>query len=230
VQALEILCLASSIKFGGRCVAGVRLDTGEWVRPVSDTPDGTLPRRQCVVDGVTVRPLDVVRVPVRGPSPRRHQPENWTIVPAAWTLVRRVPPRSAPDLLDRWSWTGRGIFGTEDDRVHMLEIGMRRRHASLTVVRVSQPIFQVAHDGGSPRVRCAFRHRGVDYDLSVTEDLERLRTLGLPATDGRHRSQRDWYLTISLTEPYDDACFKVVAGAIPRPVGGRRTDGRPPRR
>ena len=103
MQALEILCLASSIKFGGRCVAGVRLDTGEWVRPVSDTPDGTLPRRQCVVDGVTVKvcPVDVP-ANVRGlPETVADPPEVWVVmVPLKLPFGVTVNVAGLPTLID----------------------------------------------------------------------------------------------------------------------------------
>lgn len=215
MQTIEILCMANSFKLGGRCVAGLRVDTRQWVRPVTDTPDGTLPYDLCRIDGDAVRPLDVVRVPVVGPSPRPHQPENWTLAPASWAFVRTMPLESAPHHLDQLVSRERGILGTRDDRVLLEEIRMRRRHASLALVNVSHPVFRVTYPNGSARVRCEFRHEGVDYDLSVTEDIKQLHNFGLPDSEGSHGSQRDWYFTISLTEPWNEACYKIVAGALP---------------
>jgi hypothetical protein len=42
LPTVEIVCLANSRKAGGRCIAGVRTDTGAWVRPVSSGREGTL--------------------------------------------------------------------------------------------------------------------------------------------------------------------------------------------
>ena len=87
----DILCLANSWKSGGRCVAGIRMDDGSWIRPVSDTDDGELTPSQCTLDNQRqARPLDIVRLYLKEPAPRPHQPENWQIM--------EVP---RPDVLPR---------------------------------------------------------------------------------------------------------------------------------
>lgn len=43
----DLLCLAYSRKYSARCVAGIRLDTLEWVRPVSATDHGALSAGAC---------------------------------------------------------------------------------------------------------------------------------------------------------------------------------------
>lgn len=35
-STIRMICLANSRKIGGRCVAGIDVNTGEWVRPVRD--------------------------------------------------------------------------------------------------------------------------------------------------------------------------------------------------
>ena len=51
----QILCLANSRKFGGRCIVGKEMlpdRTLAWVRPVSDAPKGeVLPEKMQYPDG-----------------------------------------------------------------------------------------------------------------------------------------------------------------------------------
>ncbi len=92
---LQIICMANSRKLGGRCVAGLRLDGGGWIRPVAPTPEGTLYRSTCTLNGRTeVRPLDVIEVDVARPRPDPHQPENWVLTNRRWKLLSRPGPRS----------------------------------------------------------------------------------------------------------------------------------------
>ena len=74
----QILCLANSRKFGGRCIVGkeMRPDrTLAWVRPVSDTEKGeVMPEDMQYADGTEPTLLDVIEVPVSGPLPLPYQP------------------------------------------------------------------------------------------------------------------------------------------------------------
>lgn len=75
MPAVDVLCLAFSMKHGGRCVAGVRLDSGDWVRPVSAAEDGTLMPAACLLDvGRPIRRLMLYDC-------------RW------WSLVRRLISR-----------------------------------------------------------------------------------------------------------------------------------------
>src|SRR5579864_5584579 len=100
MPTLDILCLANSYKRRGRCIAGLRLDGGGWIRPVARTPNGELyPEHFVLPDGSSPRVLDVVRVPLEGPEPSAHQPENWLVGDRPWQLVRRGLPANLAPLL-----------------------------------------------------------------------------------------------------------------------------------
>ena len=78
----EVAILTKSSKYKGYCVAGIDINTGEWVRFVSDNVQthGALSvydisyANRCIC-----KPLDVVRVDVVGAAPLAHQPENYLI-------------------------------------------------------------------------------------------------------------------------------------------------------
>lgn len=38
----RIVCLANSFKKGGRCVAGIDLETGRWMRPIGRGDEGAI--------------------------------------------------------------------------------------------------------------------------------------------------------------------------------------------
>ena len=46
---MRLLVLANSKKFNGRCIAGIDLDSGKWIRPVSNTEHGEFTGIECSV-------------------------------------------------------------------------------------------------------------------------------------------------------------------------------------
>jgi hypothetical protein len=60
---IELICLANSVKLGGRCVAGITRSTGDWIRPISTFSDGSLTSRNYVLNnGKPAALLDVVKI------------------------------------------------------------------------------------------------------------------------------------------------------------------------
>jgi len=115
---IRFLCLANSRKIGGRCVAGLRLDCNEWLRPVSGDSEGTLLRRHYVLDdGSEAATLDVVEINVAEHQPKPYQPENWLLENKQWRLIRRLNPRKAYELLEKSLVSGPDLFGNIGDRV-----------------------------------------------------------------------------------------------------------------
>ena len=206
---VDMLCLANSWKSGGRCVAGLRLDDGSWIRPVSGTEDGELSPAQCMMDnGRQVRPLDVVRVYVKEPSPRPHQPEDWTVTSRQWRFRDRRSVVDVRRILKETSQKHKsGIFGNDADRVPWRDISNRSAaiRSSLTLVKVAAPEFQWGRKFGQKRA--VFDHAGTTYSLVMT--FEDAPPVG--------QSHSKWYFTISIGEPYHGDCYKLIAGAIELP-------------
>lgn len=89
-RVVDLLCLANSIKHRGRCVAGIDLNTGDWIRSAASTTHGELhPEHYLLKPGGAPRVLDVIRMPLERPLPLSHQPENWMISPEPWQLLHR---------------------------------------------------------------------------------------------------------------------------------------------
>lgn len=78
----EVAILTKSSKYKGYCVAGIDVNTGEWVRFVSDNEQthGALSAYDIsYADRHICKPLDVVLVEVVEAVPLAHQPENYLI-------------------------------------------------------------------------------------------------------------------------------------------------------
>src|SRR5689334_3056499 len=79
----RFVCLANSHKEGGRCLAGIELDSGgnhffengrrKWIRPIcTHTPHGEIPTS--LVSGLKL--LDIVEIEVTGRPEKTYQSEN----------------------------------------------------------------------------------------------------------------------------------------------------------
>lgn len=90
---VQLVCLANSWKHGDRCIAGIDLKTGQWIRPVSHLSDGRIPEQIRLIDGEEPALLDILDIPLEKSSPDfGFAVENRTLAPGAWKKVGRVQP------------------------------------------------------------------------------------------------------------------------------------------
>ncbi|MCS5700263.1 hypothetical protein NZK32_14575 [Cyanobium sp. FGCU-52] len=87
-----VLCLANSKKEGERCIAGIDVRSGQWVRPVSrHTPKGEVPFRERQVAGKEPQILDLIVMDLAHEGPTGfdycHAKENRWIDPTPWAKV-----------------------------------------------------------------------------------------------------------------------------------------------
>lgn len=223
----EILVLANSKKWGGRCVAGVSTRGGRWVRPVSGHPHGVLKPRHHRIDGRDLEPLDVVSFEHDGRVDDPSQPENVRVGSARWWLTGRVATSEAPTVLSPHLVKGPTLLGNrgaampEDDAMQGVD-------ASLALIRPAQLDFCLespAEGTSRPRPRARFELDGQSYDLALTDLLIRPRLLraGLGAHDLADLGldpTADILLTVSLAEAREGWCTKLVAAVIALPEWG----------
>jgi hypothetical protein len=164
-------------------------------------------------------------VPLLGPRPRGYQQENWLLDPehywelagrAGWSDLERLVDPAAPLWID-----GHSTYNGYNDRIPLdLAGGL---HSSLRLVRVerlSLSVFKPGEAFGNPkrRVQGRFPHHGQEYRLWVTDpDYERTF---LAKADGDYAIGES-ILTISLGEPHNGACYKLIAAIVERSKGGR---------
>lgn len=224
MPSFEFVCLANSRKMSARCVAGLRTDTGEWVRPVSAQDHGVLTYLQRHLgDGGDPRHFDLLRVGFAKPLPAQTQPENWLIDGSAWTLVRRPAPPEASRLLERRLYTGEQLFGSCADRIAVTVHATAPE--SLLLVKPREVRWLTSLYGGQKRARVSFAMGRVSYNLSVTDPPMADLLKGMPV--GQHSAaevgigeaeERRMLFTLSLGEAFQGNYYKLVASVLIPPL------------
>jgi hypothetical protein len=221
----RIVCLANSRKLLGRCIAGREWIEGQgagaWVRPVSARENREVSEyERQYEDGSDPRVLDIVDVPVLEPLPNDFQTENWLLNPEFyWRKVGMYSLLDLDELVDPIAplWIdGYSTYHGANDKIPLENVSSIS--SSLRLIRGRQLELEVFKPGeafGNPkrRVQGRFTHSGRQYALWVTDpgyEREYLAKL-----DGVYPIG-ECYLTISLGEPFEGACYKLIATIIER--------------
>ncbi len=220
----RIVCLANSRKLQGRCLAGRELIGGRpagWIRPVSDREHEEVSEyERQYEDGSDPRLLDVIDIPVREPRPRGYQHENWLIEDSeywvrvgrfSWTDLGSLANSSETLWLD-----GHHTFNGENDCIPLDQAAAVESSLKLVYVNTMQlSVFKPGEAFGNlkRRVQASFQIGGRRYALWVTDPL--IERAYLAREDGDYNLGES-YLTISLGEPYEGRCYKLVAAVIQR--------------
>jgi len=159
-----------------------------------------------------------MRVPVLSAKPKSYQPENWLLDPnfyweragrATWEDLAML--KDDPPLL--WA-NGHSSYNGLHDRVPLsMAEGFGCSLYLLHVRDLKLGVFAPGSAFGNPkrRVQAKFTHRGIRYALWVTDpDFEREY---LARGDGEY-SIGECYMTVSLGEPYEGHCYKLVAAVL----------------
>ena len=216
----RIVCLANSRKMQGRCVAGRELNAGvvgAWIRPVSG---GGLRIRAPISRWGDPRVLDIIQVPLIEARPKDYQQENWLLDPQLyWAKRGTLGWADLSSLQDRRGplWiNGNSSYNGLNDRIPLVQAIQLR--SSLKLIHVGSLELKVfvpgeAFGNTKRRVQARFAFDGVDYWLWVTDPIVERQYLAEP--DGEYTVGKA-YLTISIGEPYQDYCYKLVATVIRR--------------
>lgn len=197
----EVVVLANSIKHGQHCVAGKCVNTGSWIRPVSNLQGGELSHQQAKIQNphgiFNVRPLQKARMGLAQHAPLPHQPENYLIDGTVWVQNYSFNAGQLNTLLD----TPGDLWGA-GNRVDYDQItaGLFNVPQSLYLVQVENLSLYYTEDD---KRRVSFSYGGIDYDLAATDPrFDEIVTKNLP-TSG--------ILCVSLGENYQGYCYKLVA-------------------
>ena len=225
---VQFICLAHSKKHGERCVAGVRVDTGEWIRPVSRKEHGELTTAQLLLSngGGEPRNFDVIFAGLEQHVPVKNQPENWRVENSPWKLVSRPAPVEHAAILKKALFRGPVLFGNTTDRVAYSAFETAPAKESLVLVKPAHPRWVAKRTLTWKRqLRVCFSLGGAKYDLAVTDIPydDKLKEMELGEYSSEQlgiQNENAIYFTISLGEPFDRGyCFKLVAAVLQLPVG-----------
>jgi hypothetical protein len=213
---LRFVCLANSIKEGGRCLAGIVLNGDDiayagdkplWIRPVCpENQHGQI----SFFYAFGIQLLDIVEITVGRAVPADFQVENTTFDVKEMQVVGRYffPTALLNVLTETDSPT---LFGSTSrsvpvDDVHELDY-------SLTLIRTYRPTFYTVLKGerAKEQLRILFSYHGVTYDLPVT-DPEFLEFYRNDASATQNLA--DVYLTLSLGIAHEGKHYKLVAAVF----------------
>ncbi|MHC4474301.1 MAG: dual OB domain-containing protein [Planctomycetota bacterium] len=206
----QIACLANSYKGGGqRCIAGIDLSTGEWVRPVNPQGHEGAIGDERLIKGNEPQILDVLDIPIGVESEDYGcQPENKILLPGRWTKIGTISAEDALKYVDHDSF----LLHNHDKKVdsEYFKSIPKERWKLLQLIEVRNTRFDKNPWG---KWECNFRYYGRYYELKLTdpEVIDRL--------DAGEEIARRCILTISLTTPFayeedPKQCWKLVAGVV----------------
>ncbi len=218
-----IICLANSRKLSGRCIAGrewaVGSPIGGWIRPVSDRDSREVSEyERQYEDGSDPVLLDIVDMRVLGRQRENYQTENWILDDQYyWRKLGTYSHSDLPSLVDPIDglWIdGHNTYHGMNDKIPL--DGAETLSSSLRLIQLERLTLSVfapgeAFGNAKRRVQGRFEHAGQMYALWVTDPVyerEYLKKL-----NGTYQLG-PCFLTISLGEPYDGACYKLIAAII----------------
>ena len=215
----RIVCLANSRKNSERCVAGLEVEgvqLSNWVRPVSSLPMGELGlSERKLADGSDPALLDILEVPLLEPRPQGCQSENHLIDrKAIWARVGQFPRQQLlpyckspnPLWINGYSST-RGL----NDRIP--EEQVEKLPCSLVLVEPQQLRIEIRLEAAKLKVRAEFWLEGQKYRLGVTDPVVEAHCFTRP--QGVHTYKKRAVACISIGEPFNGYCYKLVASIIP---------------
>ncbi|MDA8248900.1 MAG: hypothetical protein M0Z28_06945 [Rhodospirillales bacterium] len=218
-----ILCLANSRKMSGRCVAGKEMNgsvvTG-WVRPISDRPtrEISLEERR-YENGNDPDILDIVTIPMKGPSPETYQTENYLIdADYYWELKGRANWTQVLGALDNVPgplWINESsTYNGQNDQLQE-QTALQFKH-SLLLIRPIGATISVAREGGvyapaKRAVRASFSFNSLHYKLKVTDPY--IEHKYFRGEDGSF-SVSECIICVSLSELFNGHVYKLVATMI----------------
>lgn len=214
----RIVCLANSRKKRGFCVAGRELlatGVGPWLRPVSDRESEEVsPQEQAYQNGKSPQLLDVIDIPLIEPRPKGHQTENWLLDPQKrWQYAGKMRWEDlnglAENPVELWV-NGQSTNAGLNDRMRPEDAANLR--GSLYLLHLDNLDLRV-FVYFRRRIHAIFTHHGISYSIAVTD----------PAFESKYYAGEngifplgECFVTISLGEPYEGYCYKLVAGIFPK--------------
>ncbi len=209
----RIAILANSKRPDGRCLGGIDLETGKWVRPVTKSGDG-IPTERCFINGKMIRLLDILELDlIRPRTVHEYQKENQFIRSWDWDVKRRLKLTAVSQFVELTA----PVLHSAGDRVDpaALQKLPTDKWTSLQLVKPKNLYFSRHYWDPNRWVANFDDSKGNSYSIKVTDPEVTLRL-----EKGEKISKKS-LLTVSMTKPWThDAtekpamCYKVVAAVI----------------
>jgi hypothetical protein len=210
----QIICLANSYKEDERCIAGVDVNTGEWIRPISSREDGAITWGIRSINGEEPQILDVLEIPFGDDGPDYgFQPENKLLGSGCWKKIGQITSQKLLDYCENDSV----ILHNHENYIPFNDFAKtpRRLWKSLQLVHSKKVVFKNKVWGRRVKWRISFRYGLYHHmDLPVTDPLL------LNRLDRSEEISEECILVISLGMPFaknktePQLCYKLLAGIV----------------
>ena len=216
----QIICLANSWKLEERCIAGINLQTGKWVRPICDRfpNDGRVPEDVRLIEGKEPALLEVLEIPLKNSGPDfGFESENLTITAGKWQKLGQVKPT---DLL---KYCDNSPYILHDDRKYVTVTFLQSlpfpERKTLQLIYVPQLSIR-----GEPNSTGGMKWKG-NLTTNKGTTLSNIRITDpefIKKLDNSYYPQNPCLVTVSLSMPfipYEDweggaPCWKLMAGVV----------------
>ena len=214
----DIVILAISEKNDNYCVAGIDINTGDWVRPYSDIKNinGAVPKDNIICDnGKSAKIFDIVRIKFEQPCNNLVQPENFYYNQSKrWRYLDSLTLHKTV-LIHDFDYRDI-IFFNKNRRLVQSEIDAVNKKESLLMLYVTnlEVIVKISDRDNHKQFRLNFDCEGVHYSEFAIGDIA-VRAMYQDKPKGHYKFCDKAIIVFSLTDKFrDDRYYKMAAQFI----------------
>jgi hypothetical protein len=163
---VDVLLLANSKKMGGRCLAGIDVNTGNWIRPVPDNQSRAVPNFMTEIAGNNLIPGDLIQIEVGKPIPLPHHPEDVELIGSISLIRKRALLDYASLVRDELAKPNQ-LLASPQDKFSVNEVIASPMQNSLAIT-LGRDIKFFENEYASNRVR--FYRGEIAWSLAQTDD------------------------------------------------------------
>ena len=215
MKIFKLIILAASAKYNNFCVAGVDIETGKWIRPISEREDleEAVPLEDLEYpDGSKVELLDVVEIKFSDRSANNPiQPENFFYnAKYFWQKVGRV---TLQEVID-----GRGfdlrdkIFFSDERSIFGADVENFSERESLLLLPVENLFIAIEEAEDHKKFFADFDYRGKKFHRFSVGDIAVRKKFEANGA-GKYFFKDKAAVVFSLTNPFHTnyQCYKIAA-------------------
>jgi len=212
----KIICLANSWKLKERCIAGIDIDTGKWVRPVCDSrypEDGRVPSSTRLINSTEPKLLDILEIPLAETGNNfGFESENLSILSGNWKLIGKALPY---DIIKFCSESQYILHNSEKfvNPSYLKRLPFEQRQ-TLQLVKSSE--FIITRAGNTWKGSIQLSNGQSLQNLTITDPFL------VHKLDVGYEPPNQCFIVISLSMPWayedwegEEPCWKLIAGVIP---------------
>ncbi|WP_017296261.1 dual OB domain-containing protein [Geminocystis herdmanii] len=209
---MKIICLANSYKHHGRCIAGININSGEWIRPVSSLEDGKLPIDDSYLKVDRIWLLDIIDIPIDRSQKLGYEVENYGYYHLPWQITDKAK------VIDLLSYCEDTLLYPEFDRAIPYEyLRQQSPLRTLQLIEVkSLWCYKDERNKGKGRILDE-KYNIASIEISVTDPLI------LKKLDYQESYTCHGLICLSLSQPWQKSpqdelmCYRLIAGIIELP-------------